>query len=103
MAGGIGHGGLVEVCRRPIAEGAAAGGELDAAQARGGAAGGEARRLGVGGALQALEDRRVLGIGRQQARAALLQLRQHHGPSCDQGFLIGQGQILAGADGGQGG
>ena len=103
MAGGIGHGGLVQISGVPVAEGAAAGGELDASQARGGGAGGEARRFGVGGALQALEDGGVLGIRRQQARAGSLQLRQHHRAGGDQGFLVGQGQILAGADRRQGG
>ena len=91
MAGGVGHGGLVEVFGGPVAEGAAAGGELDAAQAWSGHSGGEAGRVGPGGALQALEDGGMLGIGRQQARAALRQLRQHHGPRGDQGFLVGQG------------
>ena len=103
MAGGIGHGGLHEIRRVPIAEGAARGGELDAAQPRGGNARGEAGGVGPGRALQALEDGRVFGIGWQQARTTLGQFRQHHRASGDQGFLVGQGQILAGAHRSQGG
>ena len=103
MAGGIGHGGLDQIGGVPIAEGAAGGGELDAAQAGGGDARGEPGRVGPGGALEALEDGRVLGIGRQQPRAGAGQLRQHHWTCSNQGFLVGQGQVLAGPNRRQGG
>ena len=103
MAGGIGHGCLDQVGGVPIAEGTAGRRELDAAQARGGNPRGEAGRLGPGGALQALEDGRMLGIGRQQPRAGPLKLRQHHRSGRNQGLLVGQGQVLAGPNRREGG
>ena len=45
----------------------------------------------------------MLGIGRQQATAAALQFGQNHRSSGNQRLLVGQGQILASPDGGQGG
>jgi len=44
----------------------------------------------------------MLGIGGQQA-AALRLTREHHRSSGDQGFLLGQAGLFAGADRGQGG
>jgi len=103
VAGGIGHGGLVQIRRIPVTEGTAAGGQLNPAQARRRHTGGEPGGVSPGGALQALEDGGVLGVRGQQARAALGELRQHHWTSGDQGLLVGQGQVLAGADRRQGG
>ena len=75
VAGGIGHGGLVQISRVPVAEGTAAGGQLNPAQPWGGNPRGKACGVGPGRALQALEDGGVLGVGGQQARAALGQFR----------------------------
>ena len=58
---------------------------------------------GQGVPLQALKNGGVLGIRRQQPTAAALQFGQNHRSSGDQRLLVGQGQILAGPDGGQGG
>ena len=103
MGGGIGHGGIFEVGCGPVTEGAAGGGELNAPQTRSWYTGGEAGVFSPGRSLQALEDGRVFGICRQQPAPTFLELGQHHRACCDQGFLVGQGQILTGADGRQGG
>ena len=102
MAGGIGHGGVFKVFGFPIPECSTRGGELNATQTRGGNSCRESGVLGPGSALQALENGGVLRVRGQQPAAAFLQFRQHHRSRCDQRFLVGQGQVLASANSGEG-
>ena len=75
-----------ELLDRQVAEGAAAGREVDAAHA--------VRVL----AAQALEDRRVLRVGRRHRHAVLLEQRQDRGPARDERLLVRERDVLARLD-----
>ena len=59
--------------------------------------------FGALGVLQALEDGRVLAVHRQQLDAMLFHRLGDQVPAGDKALLVGQGQVVAALDGGQGG
>ena len=88
---GLGRGHPFQRLPVPAKEGTAGGGEQDALE------------FPAVAALQALEDRRVFRVHRHDLRPGLSGPGHDQRAGTDQGLLVGQGDPLAGVDGGQGG